>query len=301
MRYIRGLSLKGFNLLTKGNARFDHEEFNIKIEKGFLSHMKSIKGSAHSNNEDRLVFKIKKGVGFAFAIDGISQGGFGNISSSLWKDIIEREVDINPFGKKAVDIVKKFRRSILKNKYKNILKYSVFSGIIFFKEKDYWRYIFVYSGDGGFSLLGNITSYPSVEYMQQKMPIDVWKHILPDGNLVYPLILDKSFKIKHCSVLNQEDLIKEDTFNVPIPKFVPIFEFRKIGDFTPFIVYTDGITEAYLGFAGKYSYESYSRFMKGLINDEIDTKELMKYAKKFRKKSEIPGWDDMSYIVIKKE
>ncbi len=294
-------AFKGFNRLRRGNVRFGHEEFNIKIYQDFLAEEVSIKGSFHSNNEDRLVFKVSKDVGYAFAIDGISKGGLGASSSSKWKDVIEG-ISVNPYGKKAVKIVKEFRKEILKALKRPeeeliILENAVLSGVVFFKEGDEWRYIFIYGGDGGFAIVGDRVISPLAEGVE-RMPVDIRKHVLPNGNLVHPLLLDESFKIKHCSLLGPGDFITEP-FPMPIPSFVPVFAFRRKW-FDPLIVYTDGITEAYLGYAGRFSPDSYARFMKALVSGEISVDELKKHAKKFRETRGISGWDDISYLVVKK-
>ncbi len=290
--------LRGFDVLTKGNVRSRGADFNIFIRHGFTSHTKTIRGSTHSNNEDKLVFKISKGVGYAFAIDGISKSKKGGMSATKWKEVIE-SITLNPFGKTAIDIVKEFRAKVIKKNKGGILEHAVLSGIIFFKEKDYWRYIFVYGGDGGFAIIGKEVFSPLVKIKDYKIPLDIGKHTLPNGNFVYHILLDDMFDVKHCSILSSYDFVKQPMF-LPIPSFIPVFEFRRLG-FTPFIVYTDGITEVYLGFAGGYSHDSFSRFMKGLLNDDIAVDVLKKYAKKFREQKGLSGWDDMSYIVVKKE
>ncbi len=294
-------AFKGFNRLRRGNVRFGHEEFNIKIDKDFLAEEVSIKGSSHSTNEDKLVFKVSKGVGYAFAIDGISKGGLGASSSSKWKDVIE-DISVNPYGKKAVKIVKEFRKKILKALKRSeeeliILENAVLSGVVFFKEGDEWRYIFIYGGDGGFAIVGDRVFSPLAEGVE-KMPVDIRKHLSLNGNLVHPLLLDESFEVKHCSLLKHEDFMKEG-FPLTIPSFVPVFAFRREW-FDPLVVYTDGLTEAYLGYAGRFSPDSYARFMKALANDKIGADELKAYAKKFRETRGISGWDDISYLVVKK-
>ena len=186
--------------------------------------------------EDIAVTSHASGFYLTAAIDGVSARAWEKIMKSLCHSI--EEFSAEGIQQAIIELAEK----MFGEEAEEELRAAVLSFTISSNQDGKWRHIAIWSGDGGVAFLpkSGHTSFIEVRHSTYSLPVDFIKHINPMGSRVSPNRILKGLEPIEgrdiLSVLSDEDRA-----------FFTVFE----GEGT-LISYTDGVTDAFLGYLRKH-------------------------------------------------